>query len=553
LKHFRILLLPLLLLLSCSENRPKEKEKVVNTYYDKAFDYREAGRADSAFLYFNKAREVFLHQNDSLGTGKCFLNMAIISTEKNDYFGGQELSLSALTYFNINDKAQHVFITSNYNNLGIATFRLKDYKNALRFYDLAIRFSADSMDTRVYLNNKAKVYQESKQYKQALNIYTKILKETSKNKKEYARTLTNITTARWLQNRNYNAAPEFLSALNIREQENDLWGKNSSYGHLADYYLTKEPDTALGYARKMYQVATELNSADDQLQALQRLIKLAPPSETRMYFNRYQQLADSLENVRNTAKNQFALIRYETEKSKADNLVLQKDNDDKKYQVIILTISILLIVIAGTLLYQRRIQKLAMEAKDSIRESQLKTSKKVHDVVANGLYRVMAELENRQEINKDQVLDQIEDLYEKSRDISYEKPQTESQNFDKKISALLSSFSTESTKILIAGNTQNLWEHASLTARFEVEHILQELMVNMKKHSGASRVGIRFDCKDEQINIYYTDNGRGMQKATQFNNGLKNTGNRIEEIKGAITFDTNMEKGLKIQITFPTT
>ena len=163
----------------------------------------------------------------------------------------------------------------------------------------------------------------------------------------------------------------------------------------------------------------------------------------------------------------------------------------------------------------------------------------------------MTEIENQEHIDKERVLDKIEELYEKSRDISYEEHQPIEALFHEQISELLTSFATENTKMLIAGNTPELWDSINAEVRYEVVHILQELMVNMKKHSGASSVGVRFEQKSDQIYIYYTDNGIGMDESTQRNNGLRNTGNRIDTIKGAITFDTKAKKGLKILISFP--
>jgi len=107
----------------------------------------------------------------------------------------------------------------------------------------------------------------------------------------------------------------------------------------------------------------------------------------------------------------------------------------------------------------------------------LRTSKKIYDVLANGLYRVMTEIENNVEIDKEIILDKIEDLYEKSRDISYDEMPHAKQNFDDKITSLLTSFATSTTKVFIAGNTANLWNNVDATVKYEVEHVLQELMV----------------------------------------------------------------------------
>lgn len=556
-----ITLLLLFVFTSCHKENIKDKLRVSSPYYDKAWSFSDKGMVDSSFVYFNKAKEESLKQGDSVLVAKSLINMAIISGDQGDYFGSQELSLSAIKYLDIHNEKQKEILSSNYNNLGKMAHLLKNYDEASSFYIKAIELSNNEQSKIIYSNNIAINLSAQKQYHESLKYFEQLLrnKDVQKNNNNFSRILSNISKTKWLQNPNYNAAPDLLKALHIREKENDLWGQNASFSHLSDYYTKKQPDSALFYSRKMYQVAKEIKSPDDQLQALQKLVKLSHQEETKQYFDLYQKLEDSVQTARNAAKNQFAVIRYETEKNKADNLLLQKDNTEKKYQIIkqkIVLISTIFILIAASIIavlwYKKRKQRLELEAQTAIRENQLKTSKKVHDVVANGLYRVMTEIDNQQEIDKDRVLDKIEDLYEKSRDISYEVKFTD-HNFHERVSDLIKSFATETTKVILAGNDPQLWKKIAAQVKYEIEHILQELMVNMEKHSGATNVAVRFEQKQDKINIYYTDNGIGMPKEMRFNNGLRNTGTRIESIRGEITFDTKVEKGLKIQISFPIT
>ncbi len=546
-KRLILLLSSLLFIASCSQKSPQKQPKTENIFYDKAFKFRDTLKVyDSAFFYFDIAKNVFSEKKDSLGVGKSLLNMAIISTEKDDYLGGQELSLNAMSYFNEKDETQHVFIRSNFNNLGIASYRLGEYKNALKFYDLAIKFSKNSSDSLAYLGNKATVYRELKDYESALKIYGEILNKTHIFPEQYATVETNIATTKWLQDSNYNAAPELIEALNIREKENNILGRNSSYAHLADFYEKKQPDSALFYANKMYLMAKAANSPDNQSHALEKLIRLNP-SKAIKYFNIYQPLKDSLETARNNDKNQLAPIRYEIEKHRADNLKLQKENTEKTYVVITLVI----LLGAGTFWYRKRKQRLEMEKENAIRESRLKTSKKVHDVVANGLYRVMNKIEYQPEIDKEVLLDEIEDLYEKSRDISYEKPLAPTAHFHQKIASLAHSFHTDQVHVHLIGNTATLWNEVKLTAQDEVIHILQELLVNMRKHSQASEVTLQFAKQDNVLYITYDDNGIGIKGELKSNNGLRNTETRIKNLQGQITFETGSEKGLSINFSFP--
>lgn len=550
------IIVPILLIFAC------QKEKETNYSPSEDADYYQANsffnkNNDSAFYYYNK---VVIHSKDSLKIARAYSYMAVIQNDAGDYFGSIESSLIALAFLDESRPEDRNFIVSNYNELGLNNLRLKNYIDALKYSDLAFKYSQDNEYRLMILNNKGWAFREKKDYPKAIEIYNEILAKGSLSKKEYARALTNSSFTKWLQNRKYKAANELLTALHIRETENDFWGQNSSYAHLADYYAEKRADSALFYARSMFAIAKKINSPDDQIEALQKLIKLSPADSTKQYFETYQQLSDSVQLARNAAKNQFALIRYETEKHKADNLKLQQENTNKKYQIIkqrIALFSTLFLLIVGAIIsilwYKKRKQRLELETQNHIKEHQLKTSKKIHDVVANGLYRVMTEIENQNHIDREGILDRLENMYEKSRDISYEAEETQvnMQNFNEKITDLLRSFATESTKVIIAGNEGGLWESVNQQARYELEHILQELMVNMRKHSHATHVALKFEKVGNNTHIYYTDNGVGVKEDFRYKNGLKNTGNRIKSIDGEIIFDTEVEKGLKIQISFP--
>ena len=293
------------------------------------------------------------------------------------------------------------------------------------------------------------------------------------------------------------------------------------------------------------------NSPGDQLEALQKLIRLSPPQSVKRYFSVYQQLSDSVLNARNAASNQFALIRYEAEKYETDNLRLQKDNTEKEYQVISVIALLMTVCVSFVFWYRKRKQRLRLEAQNAIKENQLRISKKVHDVVANGLYRMMSEIENRGSVDKDHLLDKIEEMYERSRDLSYEKAEFATDDFHQTLAQLVQSFASNTTKVLLQGNNKDLWQNTTENLRQEVGHILQELMVNMKKHSEASNVLVKFGQYDNHINMIYSDDGMGFPEDLKYGNGLENTGNRIKAMQGTITFDKNPGNGIRITISFP--
>lgn len=547
-KRLIFILLLLITIIACS----KKRDQTTNVFYEKAFKFRDTLKAyDSAYYYFNKAKDIFLQKKDKLGVGRCLLNMGYIAKEKGDYFNGQELSLSAMPYFDENNKDQHKYISSNFSNLGTVTEKLNDYENALKFYSNAAKFAITPSERLLNLNNKAYAYQELKRYDIALKIFSDILREKL-TPEEYARTLNNFAVTKYLQDSTYNPLPSLLKALEIRKSVQDWEGQNSSCWYLSEYYgKISKIDSAMFYAEEMFRAAQKIENPNDQLLAIEKLTLFSPIKSTKDYFKKYQKLNDSLQLARNKAKNQFAVIRYDAEKHKAESLKLQKDNTEKTYQIIFLATGSAVLLIAGTFWYRKRKQRLEMEKENAIKESRLKTSKKVHDVVANGLYRVMNKIEYQPELDKEVLLDEIEDLYEKSRDISYEKPLAPTAHFHQKIANLIYSFNTDQIEVHLMGNTAALWNKVELTAKDEVIHILQELLVNMRKHSQASEVTLQFTKTEHELHIIYEDNGIGIKGEVKSNNGLRNTETRIKNLNGQITFETGSEKGLSINFSFP--
>ncbi len=471
------ILLLFIVLLSCSKKNPVSTN-TTNVLYDKAFEYRDKQQLDSSFLYFYKAKDLFIKRKDSFGAGKCIVNMAIILTDKSDYYGGQETSLEAIKYFNENSEEDKYYLGTNYNNLAIATSKLKEYSKAIEFYKKAQKFITDSIDENISKNNLASSYKKEKKYISAIEILQTIIKNSPKRDKEYARVLTNLGSTKWLRNPNYNPVPEFQEALKIRLKEKDNWGLNSSYAHLADYYTNYRPDSALTYARKMYNVSKQIKSPDDQIEALQKLINLENSENSKKYFKIYQNLNDSLQTARNKAKNQFALIRYETEKAKADFMNAQAESSEKQNHIILQYFGIGFLALLFAYVYSWLKKRKII----AVKNTELKYSKKVHDKVANKIYQVMSQVENTNEIDKNALLFSLENAYEISRDISYDNDVNENQNFVEQLSHMLNSYSSDSVKTIFTGNSENLWEGVNFQSKTEVYLILQELMTNMKKH-----------------------------------------------------------------------
>lgn len=538
-----------------TDKKPVKKETPTSTDFQRGETlFYSNTKKDSAFLYFTNVTD---SSRDSLLVAMAYSYMAMIQDDAGDYFGGQESALEGLKHVNEKNPQHHYCLSSIYNELGVSSAGLKNYNAAIEYYDLAIKFQQNDTYKNIFQNNRAVAYRDKGDYQNAIQILDSLVIKQRNNPLAYARAITNLASIQWLADPAFYPVPELLVALDIRRKEKNDLAIASSYNHLSDYYLTHNTDSALWYAGNMYTLAKTVNSSDQKTDALRKLILLAPPAESKTYFRQYQHLNDSITTARNEAKNQFALIKYQSEKNKAENLLLQKDNSQKELKLLQQSIwlysglvMVVLLILFGFWWIRKKRQQLEWKSQATIRDNHLKTSQKVHDIVANGLYRIMNEIEYNEEIEKDALLDKIDHLYERSRDISYE-PASGEYSAEERVNEIITSFATPEIKISLVGNQAGIWNMLPYESLRELEHVLQELMINMAKHSNARHVVVRFSLSEGVLTIFYRDDGIGFQPGFQYGTGLKSTETRINGIGGELILAVESTPGASIKILIP--
>lgn len=248
----------LLSLFACSHEETISSPSDQNPKYKQALAYLNAGKIDSAFYYYAFAKEDFLKKKDTFNLAKCLINMAIIQTDKADIYGGIETSLEAEKLLQKKNRLYNELKSSNYNNLAIANANLENFQHAEKYYLLAIQNTKDTPSKDIYYNNLACNYESMGQYKKAEEFYSLALK--TKDSISYARALNNYARCLFLENKgNQNLIKSYLNkALSIREKKNNNWDLNSSYATLSEYYKKSNPEKAIFYAEKMYEIAHKI-------------------------------------------------------------------------------------------------------------------------------------------------------------------------------------------------------------------------------------------------------------------------------------------------------
>lgn len=532
---------------SCGVRKDKAPGKY--TDFERGNAYNNNGRLDSALFMYNR---YISNADDTLKKGAAYRYIGDILWEAGDLYGAEESATGAIRTLDPFNKAHDTELCYTYRLLGNINFDLQHYDEAVNMYNRAMDFSTNADFPLEVMSDKAVAFQKKGAYNKAIAVYDSIILLNPADRSLVARIIDNRARTKWLEGSDSTVLPGFWSALQIRTDSQYNRGLIASYAHLADYYTKPDPDSALWYTRKMFQQAQTMQSPTDRLEATDKLIRLDNSSTTKGWYNEYKKLDDSLQLSKDTTRSRDALIRYDSQKSKAENFELREHNTRQRLLLYGLIIVATLVIALLWSWYNKRRKRIKLEADKEIQQSKLRTSQKVHDVVANGLYVIMNELEHGKTIEKEALIARIEGLYEKSRNISYEDNAAGSNGeYDKQISQLLTSFASEQTKVVIAGNGPAFWKRISDHPKQELQLVLKELMVNMKKHSQANNVVVVFKQENNKGLISYTDDGIGFKPDHQFGNGLNNTVNRIKSLHGEVIFGKSEKDGASITISFP--
>jgi two-component system nitrate/nitrite sensor histidine kinase NarX len=93
----------------------------------------------------------------------------------------------------------------------------------------------------------------------------------------------------------------------------------------------------------------------------------------------------------------------------------------------------------------------------------------------------------------------------------------------------------------------------------EIVRIVQEGVVNVRKHSGARHAMVRFGCTPDKWNLTMEDDGKGFPFSGRHNmQQMKETGvgpmvimERVSLIAGELTVESNPGQGTRLEITVP--
>jgi signal transduction histidine kinase len=557
-------LLILMLLFSCKKEtttriKSDSFKKEAKALQQKAVENLEKSNFNRAFYYFNKSKITFETYKDSANVAFNLIQMAYIQQINGDYYGSKETLTEALPYV----KNDNNYIVAVHNFFGIADKELSIYDDAIFYYKEAINHAKDSVSIQSPLNNIAVVYIKQKQYNKAISTLELILNSKVLNDpqlvKGKARVLDNLGFAYFKKGLKDKGLQFITKSLELRKQAGDDYGSIESYFHLADYFSASDRDKSNRYALTAYQIATKFNSIDERLRALSFLVY---NHSNNKYAQKYITLNDSIISIRNNFKNKFAKIKYDSKKEKDENQKLRLEKAENllslqkaKYQKIVSFIGIIFLVTLLFILMRYYRNKNRIEKIQASYETETRIAKKIHDELANDVFHTMTFIQTQslqKEYEKESLLEKLDQIYSRVRRISRENNAIDiGIYYSKNLKEMLSTYNNDSINVIVNSIEKINWDAVDRIKKVTLYRVLQELMVNMKKHSNATIVVLKFEENQNIISIDYVDNGKGCILNEIFKNGLQNMENRIIAIKGTIIFDSEPENGFKVKISIP--
>ncbi|WP_028889804.1 tetratricopeptide repeat-containing sensor histidine kinase [Tenacibaculum ovolyticum] len=550
--------------------KTKDSTLLAKHLHFKALEQKILVNVDSAFYYYHQSKNISRQLNDSLAVGRRLLSIANLQREAKDYLGSEISSIEALKYLEPIKSFKYLEIT--YNILGIVSEELKQKNTALEYYNKSLKYNNLNKNDIGYLyiiNNLGFLYQNSNQHKKAIQYFLKGLTFDSIKEKypiQYAFLLENLAASNFLLGNKTNVLKQYNEVLKIREKINNISDGSLTHINISDYYKDlNQNKKALFHSNEALKYAKQTHNNKKWLEALENLSELTKGEQSKKYLQQYIKLNDSLFDKERQLKNQFAKIRYETDKKEKENVVLKSENEKKQVEIVyhkqqqtigwLAAASGLLLFGVSVLFFFFRRKKLLYRAQleriEAREHERQQIAKSLHDEVAGDLRLLHQKLEKSNLLEEAQKLDAVK---ENVRNLSH---QLSSISFDKvsfrdQIINLVSDYFELDFRIKVSGLQEYNW----ITINDSIKRLLylstRESVQNCKKHAKASKIVIDFAIQKNYVLLSITDNGIGFDaNISKKGIGLQNLQERVEELSGSLDIKSEVGNGTKTSIQIP--
>jgi signal transduction histidine kinase len=512
---------------------------VLAVYNGQAIYYENISMLDSAAFYYHEAIDYAEAIEMTQPLGRIIGNLAGIYDIMQDHESARKYFLMSLKYCKMHNDINDLGYC--YARLGALAGELDDMRLAFQYYDsayLAFEAAGDLAGYYQVQSNHSLLLEKQGDYKQALQLLHEAL--------------------------------SYYKEQDIKENTVAVWRILSGI-----YMKMDMPGIAIAYLDSCENLAIQINNLRRLSGTYWEMYLLyrdqGDHEKALSAYLKYDHLEDSIYNLDKTERINELLLRYEKEKDQARILNLENENLQKARQrnmllVVVGSIIVLGILLTLFLIYKHRKNRIIAEQKIRQLEEEKKhmaarflvegeererkrVAMELHDnlgVLLSATKMQFSEIHDKDPSNKELIDKATKYLEQASTDV-----RKISHNLMPGLLTKLGLFEA------LEEMFENLDESEQMEAFFEVVgpkdrlpenteimiyRIIQEIVNNTLKHSGADSIDMTMVVQPEELNISYSDNGKGfnvdevLKKKTM---GMQNIHSRVKFMDGMINIDSN--------------
>ncbi|HWS00295.1 MAG TPA: sensor histidine kinase [Prolixibacteraceae bacterium] len=573
-------------------NELKYSKGVAQAYNDLGILSIDKADYSKATALLNESLKIRESLDDLAGMASVYNKLGIIDQKQGRLREALQNQLAALKIYR--NLGQDKWIGYSLNNIGIINQNLGNLDKALEYHQEALQYRLKLHDLpgeATSYSNLANLYSRMQDTVRSLSYYEKALSlaRQLKNDELISGNLSNMGNIYSGQKSYPEAIRLYRESLEIRERLGDLKGISSSLSRLGTSYTeTGRYKEALQALTRSLNIARKIAVHEEETSALiglARLKALTNQHDSAFYFmQQYIAMKDSAYDERIRQQILELQTRYENEKLAQD---LELAKHDKEYAEImliqkktqLLLILFILISLTGAAIfffYRHQQRQKATAAAEKIRENEARLyavlegqeeerrriARELHDGLGQTLTAIRL---NYQALalkltSSDQLPDitKVESMLDSAssevRSISHQMMPKELEQF-----GLIAAVEGTLNLVLAPTPIQYTFEHSGFQERLGNQselvlfRVLQELVNNVIKHSGADLLHVRLLRRTNHAVLNLTDNGIGfdVHKHEKKGIGLLNIAGRIDGINGHLHFESEPGKGTTVTIRIP--
>ncbi|MDT0557764.1 tetratricopeptide repeat protein [Ichthyenterobacterium sp. W332] len=548
---------------------------------------------DSATYYFDNTKKLLQKLGEEQRVAIVNISLGAIQLRQGDYNKTIETLTESARYFEKNNDSLNA--AKCYSNIASAFAELEIFPKAIEYSEKALLVFESLNQTQfrlITLPNLATQYYKNEDTLKAIDYNNKAEKLAIKLGDKRSLSIIYNNLGDLYLNKNSEKAKQYLEkTLQLKSELNLKSGIEVTQSNLGYIHLkNKDYAKAISYFKK----AEELIKGKQRVSVYNNLKEaykgLGQTANALLYSEKASQLNDSILNTESQKSFMEVQTKYETEKKEKEILQLTNDNLEVNYKrkqnrnllfaalgALFLTLLLIYflynnakrkrIIMEQNLTikeqeFNQQLKSQELEGIDAIIDAQEAERSKIAADLHDNLGSKVATLKLYLESYDNE--DDFSNFYKKLKklmDTTYNEIRSisKNKNFGAQISkGLIPSTKqvakqiSESKKIDIKLINVDVNKRIESALEIQIFRIIQELLTNIIKHSGATEAIVQFSENENILNIIVEDNGKGFDiKASKSGIGLINIEKRIQKINGEFIIDTSKGKGTTVILNIP--